>query len=768
MKIKRILSGLLAVGILCSLLTVLPAPAAAAGLTAFSDIADPATAEAAEILRVLGIVDGTGSGAFQPGRPLSRAEFCKMTVELMGNGEKVAGQMNRTVFKDVPSTHWARGYVNVATTATADQPGIIRGDAYGNFNPDRAITCAEAVTILMRVLGYSDETVGTGAAWYSGYVGNAGAIGLTEGLAVEPLGTITRGQAAILFKNLLFTEVKDSDSVYLTRLGGSMVDDAVILSTDATAADGTTGSVQTSLDTYRTDRVGLPAELCGTRGQLALDKEGKLIAVLPRESDTYKRVTLSANNANYVAGADGARIDVKADTAVWKDGEATTYDKVWATLKGGTPLVLCYNGAGKNDYIYVADMTAAVDASVLVLKTKPGALNPFTALSSTAALYKNGMAAGLSDLRQYDVGVYDKNSNTIQVSDRRITGIYENAHPNTTAPSTITVMGHEFPVLTSAISDLQSFKIGDRMTLLLTADNRVAGVVTNSAASGTAVGFAQVSAGSSKVTLIDGSLTLSGQNSLSEKSAAALDGKLVTVTSSKKGYLSLSLASGGSATAAIDLAKGVMGSKALAPNVRFYDCLEGGSLIEVDREDIALTRIPTDKVAYVALDYAGRVSCVVMDDVTGDCYDYGFYVYRTEETQDYDLSGSSMGTSETHYIALENGDGTSAEIRTIATFRNGAAGGLAVANGKVVGWTGLTALEDVRRSAFDVDTMTLTTTDNIYTISETVQCYNETTDQWYESGEEGLATAIAFSETLTVYYDKAPGQGGKIRLVVAE
>lgn len=768
MRIKRLLSGLLAVGILCSLLTVLPAPAAAAGLTAFRDITDPSTAEAAEILRVLGIVDGTGSGAFQPGRPLSRAEFCKMTVELMGNGGKVAGQMNRTVFKDVPSTHWARGYVNVATTAAADQPGIIRGDAYGNFNPDRAITYAEAVTILMRVLGYTDATVGTGAAWYSGYVATAEAIGLSENLVLDPAGTITRGQAAILFQNLLFTEVKDSETPYLTKLGGSLLEDAVILSTDATAADGTTGSVQTSLDTYRTDRVGLPAELCGTRGQLALDKEGKLIAVLPRESDTYKRITLSANNANYVAGADGTRIDVKADAAVWKDGQATTYDKVWATLKGGTPLVLCYNGAGKNDYIYVADLTAAADASVLVLKSKPGASNPFAVLSSTAALYKNGVAAGLSDLRQYDVGVYDKNSDTIQVSDRRLTGVYENAWPNTTAPSTITVMSHEFPVLTSAISDLQSFKIGDRMTLLLTADDRVAGVVTSSAASGTAVGFAQVSAGSSKVTLIDGSLTLSGKNSLSETAAAALDGQLVTVSSTKKGYLSLSKVSGGTAASAIDLAKGTMGSKRLAPNVRFYDCLPGGAVIEVDADDIALTRISADRVAYVALDYAGRVSCVVMEDVTGDCYDYGFYDYRTEEVRDYDLSGNPLGTTELRYVALENASGTSASVRTIAFFRDGAPGGLAIANGKVVGWKELTALEDVRRSSFDVDDMSLTTTDDVWTISDGVQNYNKTTGQWYEAGEEGLAAAIAFSETLTVYYDKAPDQGGKIRLVVAE
>lgn len=779
MRIKRILSGLLAAGILFSLLAVLPAPAAAAGLTAFTDITDTATAEAAEILRVLGIVNGTGSGAFQPGRSLTRAEFCKMTVELMGNGGKVAGQMNRTVFKDVSSTHWARGYINVATTASTGSdgtvtPGIIRGDAYGNFNPDRNITFAEAVTILLRVLGYTDTAVGTGGKWYSGYVSTADAIGLTEGFSAAPESPISRGQAAILFKNLLFTELVDSDSIYLTRLGGSLKEDAVILSTDATAADGTTGSVQTNLDTYRTDRAGFPAELNGTRGKLALDKEGKLIAVLPRESDTYKRITLSSNNANYVTGADGTRIDVKPDTAVWKEGEQTTYDKVWATLKGGTSLLLCYNGAGKNDYIYIADTAAAADVPAMVLKSVPtGGSNPFAgAWGSSAAMYKNGAAATAADLRQYDVGVYDKLSNTIQVSDRRLTGVYENAYPNTTAPSTIKVMGHDFPVLSTAIADLQSFKIGDRMTLLLTGDNRVAGVVTPGAASGSAVGVAKVSAGSSEVTLVDGSLTLSGKNGLTEKAAAELDGKLVTVTSSKKEYLSLTRVSGSGATAAIDLVANTMGKAKLAPNVRFYDSVDGGALVEVERENIALAKIPVSKIAFVSLDYAGRVSCVILNDVTGDCYQYGFLIYKSEEVPFTDLDGTQSSYTRNTVSVRQGGDDgseiVSTPVQTITSFRTGAAGGLAVANGKLAGWVELTALKGVHRSAFDVDEMTLTTTDNIWPVAEKVECYNKTTGEWYAPGEKGLASAIAFSDTLTVYYDKAPDQGGKIRLVVAE
>ena len=58
-------------------------------------------------------------------------------------------------------------------------------------------------------------------------------------------------------RDRLFTEPKGSDQVYLTTLGGSLEDNVVVLSTDATADDGTTGSVLTTSGTYKTDRVSL-------------------------------------------------------------------------------------------------------------------------------------------------------------------------------------------------------------------------------------------------------------------------------------------------------------------------------------------------------------------------------------------------------------------------------------------------------------------------------------------------------------------------------
>lgn len=80
MRLKRLISCLLSAALLAGLL-VFP-PASASGSGGFSDISDSTVADAAEMLRLLGVVDGTGGGAFNPGGTLSRAEFCKMTVEI--------------------------------------------------------------------------------------------------------------------------------------------------------------------------------------------------------------------------------------------------------------------------------------------------------------------------------------------------------------------------------------------------------------------------------------------------------------------------------------------------------------------------------------------------------------------------------------------------------------------------------------------------------------------------------------------------------------
>ena len=802
MRFRRFLSGLLTAALVVGLL-VLP-PASAAGTSGFTDIADARTADAAEMLRLLGVVDGTGGTSFKPGGTLSRAEFCKMTVEIMGRGGEEPAQRSRTIFTDVGPTYWARGYVNLASSITigggtgedaSAGTRLIMGVGDGTFQPNRAITYGEAVTILMRVLGYSDGDVATGTNWYDGYVGLGQSSGLANGLTISGGDNITRGQAAILFYNLLFTESKGGDQIYLTTLGGSLENNAIILSTNATADDGTTGSVLTTSGTYKTDRATFDETLNGTRGQLVLDKEKKLLAVLPEEGSTLRSVTVMGTpEANAIPVLGDETISVTLQTPVYKSDSqsADTYENVWTSLRSGTPLKLCFNGSGQLDYIYMSAGGAVVsDDNVLVAKNKPsGTSNPFASLSDgkTPQIFKNGIPADLTDLRQYDVGTYDAGSNTLFVSDLKLTGLYENAYPNSNAPSTVTVMGAEFSVLPSAIPDLAQFKVGDRMTLLLTTTGQVAGAVSTDVAKSNAVGVAKVTAGgegsdgTAEITLLDGLITLKGSTTGSEK----LNGYLVTVSSGRRGYLTLSRVNGKGASGILNLTTGRVGTKALSEGARFFEQVGNGELVEIERSDITVDTVPANKITYVGYDWAGRVDKLVLDDVTGDRYDYGMIYYRPAGPQDVEDAvpdpdtGKVPQTYQNGEIRVTNGSGQqSYVVGSVEGAKSGRYGGIAgsldTLNGKhrLAGYVPLTSADGIRRSQIDTSTMVLTTNEMVLPISSQVQIYSEATGGWYTvskdaSAKDNLERALAFSNDMTVYYDRTPGEGGKVRIIVLE
>ena len=63
---------------------------------------------------------------------------------------------------------------------------------------------------------------------------------------------------------------------------------------------------------------------------------------------------------------------------------------------------------------------------------------------------------------------------------------------------------------------------------------------------------------------------------------------------------------------------------------------------------------------------------------------------------------------------------------------------------------------------------TVTVGDQVFPISKNVVCYNQTTGIWFEPGLTGVEAARAYSEYLTVYYDKNADNGGKIRMIVVE
>ena len=194
---QRLLSGLLAVVLLLGL-----APAALA--------AAPTEEDAAQVLAALDIMVGDENGDLALDRTITRAEFTKMAVAASTSRDSVGDTVAVKPYPDVPQTHWAAPYIKAAVDL-----GLVQGDLRGYFNPDRTITLAEGVTVVLRLLGYEDSEF-TGV-WPSGQMAQYRALKLNEGITLGQDGSMTRRDAMYLFYNLMLTKNK-AGTYYLNVL----------------------------------------------------------------------------------------------------------------------------------------------------------------------------------------------------------------------------------------------------------------------------------------------------------------------------------------------------------------------------------------------------------------------------------------------------------------------------------------------------------------------------------------------------------------------
>ncbi len=765
---KRFIAALVCAATLAGLLA---APAAAA----FPDVADPQLNEAVETLRQLKVIDGKPDGTFDPQGVFTRAEFCKMALVALGRAEEAQLNQNRVIFTDVTAAHWALGYINAAAAVREGSSPLVQGKGNGAFAPDDPITGGEAVTILMRSLGYTDADVGgVGGVWYAGHMLRAGDIGLLDGLeALKGGDVLTRAQAALLFENLLYTQPKDSEPVFLEAvLGGEVGQSQLVLEVKGKALSAGGWAAQTDQASFVTLRADLDPALRGKRCKPVLDKEGNLIALLEDEDYTTRTVRVASAEARYVVTDSGEQILIPTETPLWRSGQSQeTYGSAYKEITYGANAVLCYDKADALVSVYLLGRDETVKTAV----AKEGS-GPFDALLDGASVqvYRNGLPATLSAVRPYDVGEYDRRAGVLNVTDLKLTGVYENADPSPVSPNTITLMGHAFPVLDCALADLTGYQLGDPMTLLLTADYSVAGVVSPAVASGVALGTAVVTKGepdargrdtfNAKLTLPCG-IVLSGRVQTNSSLIAQFPGRLYSASASQLGWLDLFQARSSSVSGDWDVAQGRLGNAAVSPQVVVYDKTATGAVTLVDREDVTVATVPARKITYRHTDSAGVVDYLVLDDVTGDCYTYGLVTFSAASgsASDYNYvnptvtvtnrAGSVKLTASSSLSRLDKGFlGISAPLTGDNTSR------------QPLSTASLQAHQNVARTDFTEKTATVDGV--VYPLSATLDdcCYNAVSETWFPS----LDAALSYSSRLTVYVDRAPDQGGKVRLVVAE
>ena len=327
---KRVFSLLLAL-----VLTLSAAAIPASAAESFSDVTDKKTAQNVEVLRLLGVIEGNGAGQFNPSGLLTRAEFCKMVVVLMGKGSDAMRYKTVTIFPDVRATHWAAGYINLAVRQS--EPKLLAGLPDGTFQPDSYITYGQAVTILMRVLGFADKD--SGGIWPDGYINLAKSTGVSAGVNLTGSANITRAQAAQLFVNVLST---GKDGKGYTPAGCTKGDKEVTL----VSMNGDKLRISGEKDPKTLVRPSSSSALNGLKGYLLTNSDGKVVTFVPKTSST---TGAAVSNAAVILPADkstsgiSALTDGRTDYTIYRNGvlssvsalrknDVVTYDAVSNTV----------------------------------------------------------------------------------------------------------------------------------------------------------------------------------------------------------------------------------------------------------------------------------------------------------------------------------------------------------------------------------------------------------------------------------------------------
>jgi len=752
LKMKRFCAALVTAALVCGL----SLPASAASRSSFQDVTSETVAVHADVLRLMGVVSGVGDNRFNPDANLSRAEFCVMVTNFIGRGEEVSRYAARTIFSDVTGSHWARGYINLMASPVGESPAMIAGIGNGTFAPNQKVTVAQAITVLLRVLGYTNQE--TGFIWPESYMDYARSIGLLDGLSAGSNAVITRAQAARLFVNALGCPTRGGQSYYMGL--GRVSENTIVLAVNVSADDGSSyGAIRTSLN----GEAFLPASgpcnpyaLQGKRGALVLNDRNEIVTFLPDDSNSIT-VTLSGSaQPAYLKGSDGTRYTMSSSTLIYTADrpQGQNYIEGYTSLRPGTQITL-FTQAGKIVAVYASGSAQTGTSAVIVSDTPSEAdFSRLTGGTQGYSILKNGQAITMKDMKPNDVVTFDQISNTLLVSDLRINAVYADAYPNAEAPRTVSAMGTSFEVLDSAWDNMDSVRIGETVSFLLTADGKVAGIRKPvHAVKATAIGLA--SEGGVELFLPNGgTISISGTFS----SANAPVGKVVSITGcDAKGRLSVSPVSSQRIPGDFDPEKMTLGDRTVSSGVRIFDQVRDHITVPIDINAISGV-VSSGNIKAFHTDTSGNVDCIILNNFTGNAFTYGMCTVTTDEYGD-------------RYLSFDNGvDAGFSGLQTALEVENGAFSGVAMGgDGKPKLVIELSRLKNISPADFfeHQGSIYLEYAGKNYLVSDDVVCYKKVNKLWFtnETGSARLAACRAFSDNLSAYYDPFSQQ---IRVVTAD
>lgn len=574
--------------------------------------------------------------------------------------------------------------------------GILNGDSSGNLNLDSSVTRAEFAKMLSAASRYKDTLSGEG----TGYS--------------------------------LFKDVKSShwasEYIRLAIQEGWMIG----------YTDGT----------FRPDRTVTLEEACTT-----------LLRVLGYDTSSLAGSFPSAQLNK--AAALGLRDQLgrrQGETLTRRDCVTLFYNLLTAQTSGGQVYAVTLGYT-------VTD--GRVDDSAIALENLQG---PYVADGASAlpfqpvTIYRDGKVSASSVLDQYDVYYYNTGLSTLWIYTDRVSGKLTALSPSTTAPTSVTVAGNTYPLGSSTaaykLSVLGGGAVGDVVTLLLGMDGKVVDVLTGAAVDATYYGVVL-----SSEKILDGEETAAIRVRVDvvctdgvtrtftvEGSTAYSSGRLVCVQVTGDGVSVQSL-SDKTTSGKVNSTATKLGTLAFAEDVEILDTSSTADTAVIDVQRLAGCTLSSSDVRYYTLDANGQIDRLILNDVTGDTWTYGYMTSASSTEGNMSISSS--------YTYLVNG--VTSTLRSSTSSYSVETGGMAIRYESGGAVKSIRNLGRVRLTSLGASTAMADSQQ--YGLSDDVQVYLIQSGSCYLTSLRAVNTE---EYTLTGWYDNfGCAAGGQIRVITA-
>ncbi len=714
--------------------------------------------EMASLLSGLNIMVGDDSGNFNFDNYVTRAEMAKIAVASSSYKNTVALGLQFSPFSDVKGSFWGAPYIRAAVSA-----GIVEGFIDGTFRPNDTVSYEQAVTMMLRVLGYTESDFG--ASYPYGQLGTADGLKMTNGIN-GVIGTpMTRRDVAKLVCNTLDTKSKTTGQDLIAVHDCRFVEDVTIIASSVDDSSLGSDEISTSAGKYRIDDT-FDDGYVGAKGDMVIKDEKYFVAFSSeygQKADKY--IVYSTLNDAILCYPDGNNTTIKQfrlsdSTPCYKDSVAYTYGTLRSQMEMGDVLRIRYRTDGEVDSVSYSEGKLTGPVKVM---SQSWSENFVT--DSNTKVVRDGKQADKSAIQINDIVYYSEQLNMVMAYTQKITGVYEDAIPSKDLPRSIVVSGVTYEVEgVDAFNDLSSngtVSIGDTVTLLMGRDGeKVAGVATVNTASGSVTGYITGS-GKKQFKKNDGTSYTSYYVDV-----VTADGTVYTYPTAgdKKANVNRvckitikdGVAQVGGAVKATSVSGEVsysdmtIGTKSVSDNVVILDVAQSAHTnvalyTKTYMQRIDGIKIDSGDILYTKTNAKGEITEMITQNVTGDMYSYGIVTSVTKNNNivnggNIESAGMTYPVSNTRTVSVG---------LPVMFIKNGAEADYA------------TKLEEISGSIDELTQGYAVIKDKRYIISPEVEVYEQSGTRYMRTS---LTTAVNGDYKCRFYTDDK--DNGRIRVII--